>query len=196
MSGRTASLAGLGLALALVLGGGAAQAQSISALAAQAEAERSAKTDARPVTASAQPSGGPSMEASADLKLTLPVPSVTLYPGDSLNSAVLMDRPAPRNVIESGMYAPRVEALAGKVARRVLPAGVPIAMSSVADAVMVNKGVTARVVLKEGGLLISGYAVPLESGAAGAIVRLKNMDSGQIIVGEVQSDGSVRIKMR
>lgn len=67
---------------------------------------------------------------------------------------------------------------------------------AVTDAIMVTKGVTARVVLREGGLQISGYAVPLESGSAGSIVRLKNLDSGQIIVGEVQADGSVRIKMR
>ncbi|MFG1400455.1 flagellar basal body P-ring formation chaperone FlgA [Xanthobacter sediminis] len=191
MRGRLALLACLGLALALSLGALPARAQSISALAAQAEAERAPVEHTAPAPAKA-----PVPEAPADLNLTLPVPNVTLYPGDALNTAVLTERPAPRNVIESGMYAPRAEAVAGKVARRVLPAGVPIPMSAVTDAVMVTKGVTARVVMREGGLLISGYAIPLESGSAGAIVRLKNMDSGQIIVGEVQADGSVRIKMR
>lgn len=181
--------------LALVLGlAGAGRAQSISALAAQAEAERAAQDAQHP--ASAPAAGVPSEDGSAKLELTLPVPNVTLYPGDALTSAVLTNRPAPRSVVESGKYAPRMEALAGKVARRVLPAGAPISMSSVTDAIMVTKGVTARVVLHEGGLLISGYAIPLESGSAGSIVRLKNMDSGQIIVGEVQADGSVRIKMR
>lgn len=189
MRARPALPACLGLALALSLGGPAG-AESISALAAQAEAERTA-----PVEHTA-PAKAPAPEAHADISLTLPVPNVTLYPGDALNSAVLTDKPALRSVIESGTYAPRAEAVAGKVARRVLPAGMPIPMSAVTDAVMVTKGVTARVVLKEGGLLISGYATPLESGAAGAIVRLKNLDSGQIIVGEVQADGSVRIKMR
>ncbi|WP_234053961.1 MULTISPECIES: flagellar basal body P-ring formation chaperone FlgA [unclassified Xanthobacter] len=184
----------LGLALVLVLGGAAVRAQSISALAAQAEAERASK-EAAPAAAPAAPPNG-NGGAAAPLDLKLPVPNVTLYPGDALTSAVLTDRAAPRNVIESGMYAPRAEALAGKVARRVLPAGVPIPMSAVTDAIMVTKGVTARVVLREGGLQISGYAVPLESGSAGSIVRLKNLDSGQIIVGEVQADGSVRIKMR
>lgn len=179
------------LALALALGGGPVRAQSISALAAQAEAERAAKGPEQPA-----PPASPAETAAARLEFMLPVPNVTLYPGDALTPAVLVDRSVPRNVIESGTYAPRTEALSGKVARRVLPAGVPIPMSAVTDATMVTKGVTARVVLREGGLSISGYATPLESGSVGSVVRLKNLDSGQIIVGEVQADGTVRIKMR
>ncbi|MDQ0506666.1 flagellar basal body P-ring formation chaperone FlgA [Xanthobacter agilis] len=194
MRARTAFLPCL--AMALALGCGAGRAQSISALATQAEAERSAQGDQHAGAPSAPGLSAGAETSAAQLNLTLPVPSVTLYPGDALTPAVLTDRPAPRNVVESGMYAPRADALAGKVARRVLPAGVPISMSSVTDAIMVTKGVTARVILKEGGLHISGYATPLESGSAGAIVRLKNIDSGQIIIGEVQADGSVRIKMR
>lgn len=192
MHARALLLPGLALALVLALGGGPGRAQSISAMAAQAEAERAAnaREQAAPVPAAA------SADAAAKLDLTLPVPNVTLYPGDALTPAVLTDRPTPRNVVDSGMYAPRMEALTGKVARRVLPAGVPIPMNAVTEATMVTKGVTARVVLREGGLMISGYATPLESGTVGSIVRLKNLDSGQIIVGEVQADGTVRIKMR
>ena len=192
MRARPAMWPCLGLALALLLGGAPAGAQSISTLAAQAEAER-AGTATEPQSAPAATQGP---VAAKGVELTLPVPNVTLYPGDALNAAVLTARPAPQHVVESGTYATRTENLAGKVARRVLIAGMPIPMSAVTDALMVTKGVAARVLLKEGGLQISGYAIPLESGAAGSIVRLKNMDSGQIIVGEVQADGTVRIKMR
>ncbi|WP_454916027.1 flagellar basal body P-ring formation chaperone FlgA [Xanthobacter sediminis] len=194
MRARALFLSCLALGAALAFGGGPGRAQSISTLAAEAEAERAAKGgDAALTPAAATPAV---TDAAGKLDLTLPMPNTTLYPGDALTPAVLADRPVSRNVIESGMYAPRTEALAGKVARRVLPAGMPIPMSSVTDATMVTKGVTARVVLREGGLQISGYATPLESGTVGSIVRLKNLDSGQIIVGEVQADGTVRIKMR
>jgi len=123
----------------------------------------------------------------------LPVPSVTIYPGDTIQESMLKDRAFPENyryrtaVVES----PRV--LAGKMARRTLLPGEPIPMNAVDDPKLVTRGVQAQIVFEEGGLSIMGIGVPLQSGTMGETIQVKNVDSGRIITGRVQADGRIRI---
>jgi flagella basal body P-ring formation protein FlgA len=123
----------------------------------------------------------------------LPVPSVTIYPGDTINESMLKDRTFPENyrfrtaVIES----PRV--LAGKMARRTLLPGEPIPMNAVDDPKLVTRGVQTQTVFEEGGLSIMGVGIPLHSGTLGETIQVKNVDSGRIITGRVQPDGRIRI---
>lgn len=123
----------------------------------------------------------------------LPVPSVTIYPGDTINESMLNDRTFPENyrfrtaVIES----PRV--LAGKMARRTLLPGEPIPMNAVDDPKLVTRGVQTQIMFEEGGLSIMGIGIPLQSGTLGETIQVKNVDSGRIITGRVQPDGRIRI---
>ncbi len=123
----------------------------------------------------------------------LPVPSVTIYPGDTINESMLKDRTFPENyrfrtaVIES----PRV--LAGKMARRTLLPGEPIPMNAVDDPKLVTRGVQTQIMFEEGGLSIMGVGIPLQSGTLGETIQVKNVDSGRIITGRVQPDGRIRI---
>lgn len=123
----------------------------------------------------------------------LPVPAVTIYPGDIINESMLKDRSFPETyrfrtaVIES----PRV--LAGKAARRTLLPGEPIPMNAVDDPKLVTRGVQTAIIFEEGSLSITGVGIPLQSGALGETIQVKNVDSGRIITGRVQADGKVRI---
>jgi flagella basal body P-ring formation protein FlgA len=123
----------------------------------------------------------------------LPVPSVTIYPGDTISESMLKDRSFPENyryrtaVVES----PRV--LAGKTARRTLLPGEPIPMNAVDDPKLVTRGVQAQILFEEGGLSIMGIGIPLQSGTMGETIQVKNVDSGRIITGRVQADGRIRI---
>jgi flagella basal body P-ring formation protein FlgA len=123
----------------------------------------------------------------------LPVPSVTIYPGDTINESMLKDRTFPENyrfrtaVIES----PRV--LAGKMARRTLLPGEPIPMNAVDDPKLVTRGVQTQIMFEEAGLSIMGVGIPLQSGTLGETIQVKNVDSGRIITGRVQPDGRIRI---
>jgi flagella basal body P-ring formation protein FlgA len=123
----------------------------------------------------------------------LPVPAITIYPGDTINESMLKDRTFPENyryraaVVES----PRV--LAGKMARRTLLPGEPIPMNAVDDPKLVTRGTQAQIVFEEGGLSIMGIGIPLQSGTLGETIQVKNVDSGRIITGRVQSDGRIRI---
>jgi len=123
----------------------------------------------------------------------LPVPAITIYPGDTINESMLKDRTFPENyryrtaVVES----PRV--LAGKMARRTLLPGEPIPMNAVDDPKLVTRGTQAQIVFEEGGLSIMGVGIPLQSGTLGETIQVKNVDSGRIITGRVQADGRIRI---
>ncbi|PVE22466.1 flagella basal body P-ring formation protein FlgA [Microvirga sp. KLBC 81] len=123
----------------------------------------------------------------------LPVPTVTIYPGDMINESMLKDRKFPENyrfrtaVVES----PRV--LAGKTARRTLLPGEPIPLNAIDDPKLVTRGVQTAILFEEGALSIVGVGIPLQSGALGETVQVKNVDSGRIITGRVQADGKIRI---
>lgn len=165
-----------------------AAAQSISSLAQQAAAGREEVEPPRP--APARPT------ADAAPMARVPVAAVTLYPGDVISAGMLAQREVADAVLDRGGIALQASAIVGKSARRVVAAGQPVPLNALADVTLVTKGVATRIQLREGGLSISGYGMPLDSGAAGATIRLKNMESGQIIVGEVAGDGTVWVKTR
>ena len=50
-----------------------------------------------------------------------------------------------------------------------------------------------RVEFIQDGLVISISGVPLEAGAAGDVVRVRNLDSGALLNGVVMADGTIRI---
>jgi len=123
----------------------------------------------------------------------LPVPVVTIYPGDTISDSMIKDRTFPANyrfrtaVVES----PRV--LAGKTARRTLLPGEPIPMNAVDDPKLVTRGMQTAIMFEEGGLSIVGIGIPLQSRTLGETVQVKNVDSGRVITGRVQADGRIRI---
>lgn len=123
----------------------------------------------------------------------LPVPTVTIYPGDMISESMLKDRTFPETYrFRTAMVeSPRV--LAGKTARRTLLPGEPIPMNAVDDPKLVTRGVQTAIVFEEGALSIVGIGIPLQSGTLGETIQVKNVDSGRIITGRVQADGKIRI---
>ncbi|QBR70692.1 flagella basal body P-ring formation protein FlgA [Beijerinckiaceae bacterium] len=124
----------------------------------------------------------------------LPVPGVTIYPGTIIRDAWLVDREFSADL--ESMIANAIETRAGvvgKVARRTLLPGSPIASSSVAEPKIVLLGAKIRLLFEEDGLAITTYGTALQSGSAGDLISIRNLGSGLIISGTVQTDGSVRV---
>lgn len=182
--------AALMLVLAAALGtAGAAGAQSLSALAEEARAvrEQGRGQDAAQVA----PVRAQQALAAPDTILT--VPSGTISAGDVITDDMLEDRVfSVANAQRYPLAASRSN-LVGKVAKRMLVAGNPIPAFAVSDPKLITRGVAATIVFQEGGLAIRGVAMPLDSGTVGASIRLKNIDSGHVINGIVQADGTVRV---
>lgn len=129
--------------------------------------------------------------ASAQMVSTLPVPGITIYPGDPITDEMLTERRFRLTRASLEAVVAGREMLVGKVARRTLLPGQPITINAVESPKLVRRGVPVRIVFTEGGLTIITYAEPMQSGSAGEVIRVRNTESGTVIVGVVQTDGSI-----
>ncbi|WP_246728316.1 flagellar basal body P-ring formation chaperone FlgA [Microvirga terricola] len=123
----------------------------------------------------------------------LPVPTVTIYPGDTIRQSMLKERGFPPNYRARSAVIDSSVALVGKMARRTLLPGEPIPFNAVDDPRLVTRGVATQLVFHEGGLTITAMGAPLQSGSLGEQIRVRNMDTGRIVLGTVQADGRIRI---
>lgn len=121
------------------------------------------------------------------------VPTRTIYPGEIVNADLLQEVPLRRQLRNPAAVERNWKALDGKVARRTLLPGRMIPVGSVREAWIVEPGKPVQVLYVEGGLRIAVAAVALQAGAAGDMVRLRNVDSGAVFSGIVMADGTVRV---
>ncbi|MBN9252675.1 MAG: flagellar basal body P-ring formation protein FlgA, partial [Mesorhizobium sp.] len=89
--------------------------------------------------------------------------------------------------------ATKLDQLDGKVAKRTLLPGRYITINSIRDAWLVEQGAAVQVYFLAGGLTISATAVTLQSGSAGDMVKVRNIDSGKVFSGTVMADGTIRV---
>lgn len=126
----------------------------------------------------------------------LPVPKVVIYPGELITGEMIADR-AFKAAWTARVPVHRSRGdLSGKVAKRTLIAGQPVPINATRVPDAVTQGKTYRIEFRESGLVISGTAVAMTSGAVGDLVTLRNPDSGVVVSGIVGSDGIVRMSAR
>ncbi len=138
--------------------------------------------------AAVQSAAGP---AAADQPI--PVPVVTIYPGDVIRDGMLTERELPDDFAGRSVAILERSGLVGKTARRTLLPGLPVTTNAVGEPKAVTTGAMVRVVFIEGGLTISTYASALQSGAVGDVIPVRNLESGLTVSGTIESDGSVRV---
>jgi flagella basal body P-ring formation protein FlgA len=125
--------------------------------------------------------------------LSLPVPAMTIYPGDMIDDSMITERSVQPSQLGRMMVVPDRSGLIGKVARRTLLPGRPVPAIAVAEPDLVERGAPVEIVYRDGGLTILAQATALEAGSAGDVVRVRNSDSGVIVNATVQADGSLRV---
>jgi flagellar basal body P-ring formation protein FlgA len=128
--------------------------------------------------------------------IPLPVPKVTIYPGDMIAADALHERMFVARSVARATVVESHEALVGKVARRTLLLNQPIAVNAIRDPFVIAQGKQAFLVFKTDGLTITSGAIALQNGGVGDIVSARNADSGIVVRGIVQSDGSIRVDDR
>lgn len=131
--------------------------------------------------------------AATPIAVVLPVPAATIYPGDQISEEMLTEK---QFYVQAGKPHAFVEDPApviGKVARRTLVAGKPIPNNAFSEPNLLTRGVATEALFVAGGLTISALVVPLQHGALGAVVQARNVDSGQVISGIVQADGTILV---
>jgi flagella basal body P-ring formation protein FlgA len=121
------------------------------------------------------------------------VPNRVIYPGETIELSALKEV-----ALKPGRAAPDAtailpEQLEGKVARRTLLPGRYVQTAAIRQPWLVEQGAAVQLFFVAGALTISASAVTLQPGAAGDVVKVRNLDSGKILSGIVMADGTVRV---
>lgn len=132
--------------------------------------------------------------ACATERRSVPVPRVTVYPGEALNEAMLMPKPFRFAAGTLGSYVTEATQVSGRLARRTLVAGRPIALSNLRNEEVVKQGRPVAAIYRSGGLVITTQLLPLQSGEAGQRIQARNADSGRLVFATVRADGSLLIE--
>ncbi|EHH09807.1 flagella basal body P-ring formation protein FlgA [Mesorhizobium amorphae] len=121
------------------------------------------------------------------------IPNRVIYPGETVELGVLKQVTLLPGKHKPDAVATRAEELQGKVAKRTLLPGRYIPTAAIRDAWLVEQGAAVQIYFTAGGLTISASGVTLQPGAAGDLVKVRNVDSGKIISGTVMADGTIRV---
>jgi flagellar basal body P-ring formation protein FlgA len=123
----------------------------------------------------------------------LPVPAVTIRPGEVIKEEMITERAFAPNLLGVALFIEGRPALVGRMARRMLWPGQPIPTNAVEDPWAVARGAVVKVIVEDNGLSIATYGSAMQSGAAGALIPVRNVDTGVIIRGIVQPNGAVKV---
>lgn len=123
----------------------------------------------------------------------LPVAAVTIYPGDIITETMLAEGKFPEGTSVNRPVAVSNEEIVGMVARRTLLPGRLIPRNTVAVPDLIARGTIVPAIYEDRSLVITASVMALQAGALGAMIQVRNIESGKIIVGLVQPDGSVRV---
>ncbi len=121
------------------------------------------------------------------------IPNRVIYPGETVDLSALRQVTLKPGKIIPDAVAIAADELDGKIARRTLLPGRYIPQSALREAYLVEQGAAVQVTFVAGALFISATAVTLQPGAAGDLVKVRNLDSGKVFSGTVMADGSIRI---
>jgi flagella basal body P-ring formation protein FlgA len=126
--------------------------------------------------------------------IELPVPRQTIAAGTEISHQHLIERTFPARTAQQFAVSTDRSQLVGMIARRTLLPGQPVPVKSVEKPVLVRRGEPARLVFREQGLVIIMQVEALQNGGAGNFVRVRNIDSGLVVSGRVQEDGTIRVE--
>ncbi|WP_040456922.1 flagellar basal body P-ring formation chaperone FlgA [Hoeflea sp. 108] len=134
--------------------------------------------------------GGAAMAAEQEVVL---VPNRVIYPGEAIALSSLKEVALRPGKVRPDGVATLPAELDGRVAKRTLLPGRYVPVNALREAWLVERGAAVQVVFAAGALMISASGVTLEPGAAGDVVKVRNIDSGKILTGTVMADGSIHV---
>ena len=119
----------------------------------------------------------------------IPVPTVTILQGDLVAEELIIDQRVTASARVLRNFHTSREAVVGKVARRVLPAGHAIPINALREPWVFKEGDRVSLVFASGGLSIETTGIALGPGVAGEYISVRNADTGIVVRGVVQASG-------
>jgi flagella basal body P-ring formation protein FlgA len=123
----------------------------------------------------------------------IPVPAKMIYAGQPITRSALTTRRVSNRYLAVASVIVDAGSLDGKTARSTLVPGRPIATNQVREPNVIDASKPTRIIYRSGGLVIVGEAIPLSSAAVGDHIRARNSETGVVISGIAQADGSLLV---
>ncbi|WEO71998.1 flagellar basal body P-ring formation chaperone FlgA [Agrobacterium vitis] len=120
------------------------------------------------------------------------VPTDTIYPGEAISSNKL-DRVQVTNPNLVGGFASEMTDVVGMLSSKTLLPGRTIPLATLKRPYAVIRGSQLRLIFNIGNLTISASGSPMDDANIGDVIRVRNLDSGQIVSGTVMGDGTVQV---
>jgi flagella basal body P-ring formation protein FlgA len=121
------------------------------------------------------------------------VPTVAIQTGDTITDEMIGERRLIANAVALRTHVTARDEVVGKVARRPIRAGAAIPLNALQMPQVFKEGERVTLEFRHGGISIRGAGVALQTGIAGKAVRVRNADTGTIVSGIAQADGSVAV---
>ncbi|MDX0589573.1 flagellar basal body P-ring formation protein FlgA [Sinorhizobium medicae] len=125
-------------------------------------------------------------------KPTAVIPKQTIYPGETLDASMLEVVDVTNPDLRDG-YVRSLDEVDGMVTKRTLLPGRVILASALREQYAVERGSTVRIVFSNGGLTITAAGSPLQDGAIGELIHVRNIDTGVIVSGTVMADSTIHV---
>jgi len=121
----------------------------------------------------------------------IPVPKNIVYAGQVISANVLRDRIVPVSYVNRTNVFTRHSDVVGKVAKTTLVPARPIPTNYVTEPNAIQVNQRALMVFNSGNLSITAEVSPLNSAQAGQQVRARNIQTGVVVYGVAQEDGTI-----
>ena len=127
--------------------------------------------------------------------VAMPVLAETVVPIRTIraNAVILNTDVGLKNIDNANGFA-RLDDVIGQEARVVLYSGRPIRVGDIGPPARIARNQIVRLNFSGGGLHITTEGRALERGAAGDRVRVMNLTSRATLFGQVQADGTVKVR--
>jgi flagellar basal body P-ring formation protein FlgA len=122
-----------------------------------------------------------------------PVPRIVIYPGETISSSMVEERRLVAAPATRDMFVTSWEQVVGKMARRTLLPGQAIALTALREPDVVKSGKPVTLSFQSGGLVITSNGTAMQAGTVGDVVSAQTQDSGVVVRGTVQADGTLRL---
>ena len=120
-----------------------------------------------------------------------PIATRVIYPGETIGADAVSsmfkrgeESGRPENPIESSQ-------IVGRRARRTLLPGARIFVTDVDDQIAVKNGSQVRLIYQIGNMTIETVGQALQNGAAAETIRVRNSDTGVVVIGRIRPDGLI-----
>jgi len=112
----------------------------------------------------------------------------TLKESDVVTRSIRVNKP--------DVYASRFSEIAGRLLRKNLSRGEPVALDLLIGAPIIEKGKSVAIVMRNAGLTVQTKGEALESGALGDVIKVRNMSSKAVLTAVIVAHDMVEVKMQ